>query len=339
MKKLINDPADVISEALRGMAVAHPELRIDQTNRIVYRGDAPIPGKVGLISGGGSGHEPLHGGFVGQGMLDAACAGEVFTSPVPDQMLEATKNVDGGAGVLHIVKNYTGDVMNFEMAAELAEAEGITVESVVVDDDVAVQDSTYTAGRRGVGATVLVEKIAGAAADQGRSLSDVADVARRVNASSRSMGVALTSCTVPAVGQPTFDLSDTEIEVGIGIHGEPGRQRMAMQPAQAIAELMLDPVLADLDFSGGLSASEGVVLFVNSMGATPLIELYVMYSEVAAILDKAGVRIARSLVGPYITSLDMAGCSVTLLRADDELLRLWDAPGRHACAAEGMLNG
>ena len=249
MKKLINDPADVITEALRGMAVAHPELRIDHTNRIVYRGDAPISGKVGLISGGGSGHEPLHGGFVGRGMLDAACAGEVFTSPVPDQMLEATKNVDGGAGVLHIVKNYTGDVMNFEMAAELADAEGITVESVVVDDDVAVQDSTYTAGRRGVGATVLVEKIAGAAADQGRSLSEVADVARRVNAASRSMGVALTSCTVPAVGHPTFELSDTEIEVGIGIHGEPGRQRMPMQPARAVAELMLDPVLADLDFS------------------------------------------------------------------------------------------
>ena len=241
MKKLINDPADVITEALRGMAIAHPELRIDHTNRIVYRGDAPISGKVGLISGGGSGHEPLHGGFVGRGMLDAACAGEVFTSPVPDQMLEATKNVDGGAGVLHIVKNYTGDVMNFEMAAELADAEGITVESVVVDDDVAVQDSTYTAGRRGVGATVLVEKIAGAAADQGRSLSEVADVARRVNAASRSMGVALTSCTVPAVGHPTFELSDTEIEVGIGIHGEPGRQRMPMQPARAVAELMLDP--------------------------------------------------------------------------------------------------
>jgi phosphoenolpyruvate---glycerone phosphotransferase subunit DhaK len=326
MKKLINDPSDVITEALRGMAVAHPELRIDHTNRIVYRGDAPVPGKVGLISGGGSGHEPLHGGFVGRGMLDAACAGEVFTSPVPDQMLEATKNVDGGAGVLHIVKNYTGDVMNFEMAAELAEAEGITVESVVVDDDVAVQDSTYTAGRRGVGATVLVEKIAGAAADQGRGLSDVADVARRVNAASRSMGVALTSCTVPAVGHPTFELSDTEIEVGIGIHGEPGRQRIPMQSARAVAELMLEPVLADLDFSAGSIPSEGVVLFVNSMGATPLIELYLMYSEFAAILDKAGVAIARSLVGPYITSLDMAGCSVTLMRADDELLRLWDQP-------------
>jgi phosphoenolpyruvate---glycerone phosphotransferase subunit DhaK len=322
MKKLINDPAEVINEALRGMALAHPELRIDQSNRIVYRGDAPAPGKVGLISGGGSGHEPLHGGFVGRGMLDAACAGEIFTSPVPDQMLDATRNVDAGAGVLHIVKNYTGDVMNFEMAAELADAEGITVESVIVDDDVAVKDSTYTAGRRGVGATVLVEKLAGAAADQGRALQDVAGVARRVNAAARSMGVALTSCTVPAVGRPTFELPETEIEVGIGIHGEPGRQRLPLRPARAVAELMLDPILADHDFSGG----DGVILFVNSMGATPLIELYVMYSEFAAILDKAGLRIARSLVGPYITSLDMAGCSVTLLGADDELLRLWDHP-------------
>jgi phosphoenolpyruvate---glycerone phosphotransferase subunit DhaK len=322
VKKLINDPADVISEALRGIAMVHPELRVDHTNRIIYRGDAPVTGKVGLLSGGGSGHEPLHGGFVGRGMLDAACAGEVFTSPVPDQMLEATKNVDGGAGVLHIVKNYTGDVMNFEMAAELADAEGITVESVLVDDDVAVQDSTFTAGRRGVGATVLVEKIAGAAADQGRGLADVADVARRANAASRSMGVALTSCTVPAVGHPTFELSDTEIEVGVGIHGEPGRQRLPMQPARDIAELMLDTVLSDLDFAG----DDGVILFVNGMGGTPLIELYVMYAEYAAILDKAGIRVARSLVGPYITSLDMAGCSVTLLRADDDMLRLWDHP-------------
>jgi dihydroxyacetone kinase-like protein len=224
--------------------------------------------------------------------------------------------------VLHIVKNYTGDVMNFEMAAELAEAEGITVESVVVNDDVAVQDSTYTAGRRGVGATVLVEKLAGAAADQGRALADVASVARRVNGAARSMGVALTSCTVPAVGHPTFDLPDDEIEVGIGIHGEPGRQRMPLQPAAAVAEMMLEPILGDLDFSG----EDGVIVFVNSMGATPLIELYVVYSEVANILGKAGIPIARSLVGPYITSLDMAGCSVTLLRADDELLRLWDHP-------------
>ncbi|ABK71538.1 dihydroxyacetone kinase subunit DhaK [Mycolicibacterium smegmatis] len=322
MKKLINDPADVIADALRGMAFAHPELRIDHTNRIIYRGDAPVAGKVGLISGGGSGHEPLHGGFVGAGMLDAACAGEVFTSPVPDQMLEATKNVDSGAGVVHIVKNYTGDVMNFEMAAELAAAEGITVESVLVDDDVAVRDSTFTAGRRGVGATVLVEKIAGAAAEQGRSVTEVADVARRVNAASRSMGVALTSCTVPAVGHPTFDLPDDEIEVGIGIHGEPGRDRVPLQPAKAVAELMAEPVLSDLDFTGG----DGVILFVNSMGATPLIELYVMYAEFAAILDKAGIRVARSLVGPYITSLDMAGCSVTILKADDDLLQLWDHP-------------
>jgi len=331
VKKLINDPADVISEALRGMAIAHQELRVDHTNRIIYRGDAPVTGKVGLISGGGSGHEPLHGGFVGRGMLDAACAGEVFTSPVPDQMLEATKNVDGGAGVLHIVKNYTGDVMNFEMAAELADAEGITVESVLIDDDVAVQDSTFTAGRRGVGATVLVEKIAGAAADQGRSLADVAEVARRANAASRSMGVALTSCTVPAVGHPTFELSDTEIEVGVGIHGEPGRQRLPMQSASAVAELMIEPVLADLDFSG----DDGVILFVNGMGATPLIELYLMYAEYAALLDKAGVRIARSLVGPYITSLDMAGCSVTLLRADDDMLRLWDHPVNTAALRRG----
>ena len=322
MKKLINDPAEVVGDALRGMAAAHPELRIDHANRIIFRRDAPVAGKVGLISGGGSGHEPLHGGFVGPGMLDAACAGEIFTSPVPDQVLEATTGVDGGAGVLHIVKNYTGDVMNFDMAAELALAEGITVESVVVNDDVAVKDSTYTAGRRGVGATVLVEKLAGAAADQGRGLADVATVARRVNAAARSMGVALTSCTVPAVGHPTFELSDTEIEVGIGIHGEPGRQRLPLGPARAVADLMLDPILADLDFSG----DAGVILFVNSMGATPLIELYVMYHEVATTLDKAGIRIARSLVGPYITSLDMAGCSVTLLRADDELLQLWDHP-------------
>jgi dihydroxyacetone kinase-like protein len=281
-----------------------------------------VEGKVALVSGGGSGHEPLHGGFVGLGMLDAACAGAVFTSPVPDQMLAGSKAADGGAGVLHIVKNYTGDVMNFEMAAELAEADGLDVQSVIVDDDVAVQDSTYTAGRRGVGATVLVEKLAGAAAEQGRNLSQVADVARRANAAARSMGVALTSCTVPAVGHPTFTLADDEIEMGVGIHGEPGRRRLPWAPAREIAETMLDPILTDLDFSGG----DGTILFINGMGATPLLELYVMYAEVAAILDKAGVTIARSLVGPYITSLDMAGCSVTLLRADDELLRLWDHP-------------
>ncbi len=323
MKKLINDPADVVSEALRGMAAAHPELRVDHAHKVIYRGDAPVQGKVGLLAGGGSGHEPLHGGFVGAGMLDAACAGEVFTSPVPDQILEATKNVDGGAGVLHIVKNYTGDVMNFEMAAELAASEtGVEVVSVVTDDDVAVQDSLYTAGRRGVGVTVLAEKIAGAAAEQGRNLTEVVDIARRVNARGRSMGMALTSCTVPTAGEPTFDLPETEIEVGIGIHGEPGRRRLPLAPARQVAEYLLDPILTDLDFTG----DDGVIAFVNGMGGTPLIELYLMYHEVATILDKAKVRVARSLVGPYITSLEMAGCSVTLLKVDDDLLRLWDAP-------------
>jgi dihydroxyacetone kinase-like protein len=325
MNKLINDPSTVISDALLGLAAAHPELRVDHDQRIVYRGDSPVPGKVGLISGGGSGHEPLHAGFVGPGMLDAACAGEVFTSPVPDQMVAATKAVDSGAGVLHIVKNYTGDVMNFEMAAEIAAAEtGVTVTSVVTDDDVAVQDSLYTAGRRGVGVTVLLEKIAGAAAEQGRSLEEVAAVARKVNANGRSMGVALTSCTVPAAGKPTFELPDGQMELGIGIHGEPGRRRLPIAPAAEIAELLLAPILADLDFTGG----EGVLAFVNGMGGTPLIEQYVMFHEVVTILGKSGITVARSLVGPYITSLDMAGCSVTLLKVDDELLRLWDAPVR-----------
>ena len=325
MKKLINDPADVVADALRGMAAAHPELRVDHQDRVVFRADAPVRGKVGLVSGGGSGHEPMHGGFVGPGMLDAACAGEVFTSPVPDQVMAATSGVDGGAGVLHLVKNYTGDVMNFEMAAELAAAESDTeVVAVVLDDDVAVQDSLYTAGRRGVGVTVLAEKIAGAAAEQGRPLAEVADLARRVNGNGRSMGMALTSCTVPAAGRPTFDLPEGEMEIGVGIHGEPGRRRVPVAPAREIAEMLVEPVLADLDFTGG----DGVIAFVNGMGGTPLLELYVMYAEVVAVLEKAGVSIARNLVGSYMTSLEMAGCSVTLLKADDELLRLWDAPVR-----------
>ncbi len=320
MNKLVNDPADVVSEALRGLAAAHPELVVDGGHRVVRRADAPVAGKVGVISGGGSGHEPLHAGFVGQGMLDAACAGEVFTSPGPDAILAATRYADGGAGVLHIVKNYTGDVMNFEMAAELAAADGLAVESVLVDDDVAVRDSTYTAGRRGVAATLLVEKIAGAAAERGRPLAEVASVARRVIADSRSMGVALTSCTVPAVGHPTFDLPDGQMEIGIGIHGEPGRRRVPLAPARDIAELLVEPILADLDFTGD------VLLFVNGMGATPLIELYLMYGEVAALLGKRGVTVARSLVGSYVTSLDMAGCSVTLCKVDDDFIDLWDHP-------------
>ncbi|WP_250035806.1 dihydroxyacetone kinase subunit DhaK [Paractinoplanes maris] len=333
MKKLINDPANVISDALLGFAAAHPELRVDHENRIVVRGDAPVRGKVGLVSGGGSGHEPLHAGFVGPGMLDAACAGEVFTSPVPDQMVAATQAVDGGAGVLHIVKNYTGDIMNFELAAEMVAADsGTQVVSVVIDDDVAVQDSLYTAGRRGVGATVLVEKIAGAAAEEGRPLDQVAEVARKVNSYARSMGLALTSCTVPAAGKPTFDLPEGEMEVGIGIHGEPGRRRVPVAPAAEIAEMLVGPILSDLDFTGG----DGVIAFVNGMGATPLIELYLMFNEVSQLLAKAGIPVARSLVGPYITSLDMAGCSVTLLKADDELLRLWDAPVRTPALRKGV---
>jgi len=323
MKKLINDPEAVVRDALAGVALAHPELRIDREHRLVIRGDAPVQGKVGLVSGGGSGHEPLHGGFVGPGMLDAACAGEVFTSPVPDQMLAATTAVNGGAGVVHIVKNYTGDIMNFEMAAEMAQAEaGVEVASVVIDDDVAVRDSLYTAGRRGVGVTVLVEKIAGAAAEEGRDLAAVVDVIKKVNDQGRSMGMALTSCTVPAAGKPTFDLPDDQMEIGIGIHGEPGRERVQLAPARDVARMLVEPVLEDYDFTGG----DGVICFVNGMGATPLLELYIMYAEIASLLDRAGVSIARSLVGPYITSLDMAGCSVTLLKVDDDLLRLWDAP-------------
>ena len=323
MKKLINDPADVVREALLGMQAAHGDrLRVDHSNRVVFRADAPRRGKVGLVSGGGSGHEPMHGGFVGPGMLDAACAGEVFTSPVPDQMLAATLGVDGGAGVLHIVKNYTGDVMNFEMAAELAAENGVEVVSVVTDDDVAVQDSLYTAGRRGVGVTVLLEKIAGAAAEEGRPLAEVADIARRVDEQGRSMGMALTSCTVPAAGRPTFELGENEIEVGIGIHGEPGRERRPIAPAREVAAMLVEPVLADLPAADGAP----VIAFLNGMGGTPLIELYIMYSEVQQLLQKAGIPVARSLVGNYITSLDMAGCSVTLLRADDEVVRLWDAP-------------
>ena len=325
MKKLINEPADVVAEALLGVEAAHPDIRVDHQHKIVYRGDTPRPGKVGLISGGGSGHEPMHAGLVGLGMLDAACCGEVFTSPVPDQMLEATKVVDGGAGVLHIVKNYTGDVMNFDMAAERAAAEtGVEVTSVVTNDDVAVQDSTWTAGRRGVGVTVLLEKIAGAAAEEGRSLKEVADVAREVNGNGRSMGIALTSCTVPANGKPTFELGETEMEVGVGIHGEPGRSRAPLAPAKEVAALLVEPILADLPFGRG----DRVIAFVNGLGGTPLIELYLMNNEVAKILAANGITVSRSLVGSYITSLDMAGCSVTLLRVTEELLRLWDAPVR-----------
>jgi dihydroxyacetone kinase-like protein len=323
MKKLINDPATVVTDALAGLAAAHRGLRVDLEHKIIYRSDAPLSGKVGLLSGGGSGHEPLHGGFVGLGMLDAACPGEVFTSPTPDQMFEATKVVDGGAGVVHIVKNYTGDILNFEMAAEMAAADaGVKVESIVTNDDVAVEDSLYTAGRRGVGVTVLVEKICGAAAEDGHDLASVAAIGRKVNGWGRSMGMALTSCTVPAAGRPTFELGETEMEIGIGIHGEPGRHREPLSSAAHIAERLVEPIVRDLPFQRG----DAVLAFVNGMGGTPLLELYVVFAEVARILDGHGITVERSLVGPFITSLDMAGCSITLLKLDDELIRLWDQP-------------
>ncbi|GIJ60519.1 dihydroxyacetone kinase subunit DhaK [Virgisporangium aurantiacum] len=322
MKKFINAPEDVVREALAGVAAAHSDLRVDLENQIIVRADAPRSGKVGLVSGGGSGHEPLHGGFVGRGMLDAAVPGEVFTSPVPDQILAATQAVNGGAGVVHIVKNYTGDVMNFQMAAELAADDGITVESVLVDDDVAVEDSTWTAGRRGTGATVFVEKIAGALAEEGASAADVAAIGRKVNENSGSFAVALTACTTPAAGKPGFDLPDDEMEVGVGIHGEPGRRREKLQPAKQIAATAVESILA----AKPLQRGDRVIVMVNGLGGTPQIELYLLYGHVAALLADAGVEIVHKLVGNYVTSLDMAGMSLTICRADDELIRLWEAP-------------
>jgi phosphoenolpyruvate---glycerone phosphotransferase subunit DhaK len=323
MKKLINSPDDVVRDALRGMEAAHGDrLRISYDPYLVVRKDAPVQGKVGIISGGGSGHEPMHGGFVGPGMLDAACPGEVFTSPTPDQMLEATKAVNGGAGVLHVVKNYTGDVMNFDMAADMGKAEDIEVETVLTNDDVAVEDSLYTAGRRGVGVTVLVEKICGAAADDGKSLAEVAELGRKVNANGRSMGMALTPCITPGSGEPSFELADDEVEIGIGIHGEPGRFREHIGPASQIAERLMTPILEDLPFGSG----DKVLAFVNGMGGTPLLELYVVYAEVAKIAQEHGLSIERNLIGNYITSLEMQGCSITLVKLDDDMVRYWDAP-------------
>ncbi|MGI8335422.1 dihydroxyacetone kinase subunit DhaK [Actinomadura scrupuli] len=320
MKKFINTPDSVLRDALAGIAAAHPSLRVDPANKVITRAERAA--KVALISGGGSGHEPLHGGFVGTGMLDAACPGEVFTSPVPDQMQAAVAEVHTGAGVVFIVKNYTGDVMNFQLAAELAADDGIEVETVLVDDDVAVQDSTWTAGRRGTGATLFVEKIAGALAEQGGDLKAVAEVGRRVNAASRSFAIALTACTTPAAGHPGFDLPEDEIEVGVGIHGEPGRSREKIRPANELAGTMLETILADMP----LSAGDETIVMLNGLGGTPLIELYVLFGEVATRLTERGVTIARSLVGNYVTSLDMAGASLTVCRADAQLLQLWDAP-------------
>jgi dihydroxyacetone kinase-like protein len=347
MKKLINQPESFVRESLEGMAKAHSDIiQVNYDPMFVYRADAPIQGKVGIISGGGSGHEPMHGGFVGRGMLDAACPGEVFTSPTPDQMLAAAKQVDGGAGVLYIVKNYSGDVMNFEMATELARSEGIRAVNILIDDDVAVKDSLYTQGRRGTGTTVLAEKICGAAAEQGYNLPQLADLCRKVNLHGRSMGIALSSCTVPAKGTPTFSLSDEEIELGIGIHGEPGRERVGLKSGDEITEILARTMIKDTAYSRlirewdetkegwvevellnkPLQKGDRVLAFVNSMGGTPIAELYLVYRKLAAICEQEGLQIVRNLIGPYITSLEMQGCSITLLKLDDELLPLWDAP-------------
>jgi len=323
MKKLINDPRAVVDESVEGFGMAHADIvDVHPEPKYVVRKGAPVEGKVALVSGGGSGHEPLHAGFVGLGMLDAAVPGAVFTSPTPDQIIPATVAVDSGAGVVHIVKNYTGDVLNFETAAEMAQAEGVRVRSVLVNDDVAVEDSLYTAGRRGVGGTVLVEKIAGASAQRGDDLDAVTAIAERVVANVRTMGVALSGCTVPHAGTPSFELADDEIEIGIGIHGEPGRHRIAMESADAITDRLLDPVLEDL----GLASGEKVLLFVNGMGGTPQSELYIVYRRAAQVLAERGVTVERSLVGNYVTSLEMQGCSVSVLRLDEEMTRLWDAP-------------
>jgi len=351
MKKLINQPEDLVRESLAGMALAYPDLlKVNFDPTFVYRADAPVTGKVAIISGGGSGHEPMHAGFVGIGMLDAACPGEVFTSPTPDQMLAAAKQVDSGAGVLYIVKNYSGDVMNFEMATELAHAEGIRVLNVLIDDDVAVKDSLYTQGRRGVGTTVVAEKICGAAVAEGYNLPQVADLCRRVNLNGRSMGMALTSCTVPTKGSPTFTLGDREMEIGIGIHGEPGRERMSLKSVDEITEILTLSIINDRSYSrivrewnetqgewvdvelvnSEMKAGDRVLAFVNGMGGTPLSELYIVYRKLAEICQKHGLQIVRNLIGNYITSLEMQGCSITLLKIDDEMLRLWDAPVKTA---------
>jgi dihydroxyacetone kinase-like protein len=348
MKKLINAVEDVVREQLQGMRLAHPELKVNIDPNFIVRADGPLNGKVALISGGGSGHEPMHGGFVGEGMLDGACPGQVFTSPTPDQIYECAKAVHGGAGVLFIVKNYTGDVMNFETAAELIHAEGIPVQSILIDDDVAVKESLYTAGRRGVGTTVLAEKILGAAAVAGYDLDRCAALGRKVNRYGRSMGMALTSCTVPAAGRPTFELGEKEVEMGIGIHGEPGTHRLEIKPADELVSYMAGTILSDpaytrtlrdwdraagqwvekevtdVPFAGG----DKVIALVNSMGGTPLSELYIIYRKLVAVCEAKGIAIVRNLVGHYITALEMQGFSITLLKAEDEILRFWDAPVR-----------
>jgi dihydroxyacetone kinase-like protein len=323
MKKLINDPSKVVSEALKGMEAAHGSLiKVSYEPAFITRRESPKKGKVAVISGGGSGHEPMHGGFVGSGMLDAACPGEVFTSPTPDQMEAATKAVDAGAGVVHLVKNYTGDIMNFQMAADICAADNIKVEPIVIADDVAVQNSLYTAGRRGVGSTVLTEKIIGASAERGDNLETVVKYANYCKDNGRSMGIALSSCTLPAVGKPIFEIGDDEIELGVGIHGEPGRERIKIKTANELMAMLFEPVAQDLSLIQG----DEVILFVNGMGGTPLIELYILYNAAFELANKKGIKVVRNLVGNYITSLEMEGFSVTIMKANADIVKLWDAP-------------
>ena len=329
MKKLINATEDVVSESLAGFAAAHSDIvRIGEQAPFVQRRHLK-PGKVALVSGGGSGHEPLHGGFVGQGMLDAAVPGQVFTSPTPDLILAAAEAADTGGGVLFIVKNYEGDIMNFEMAREMSEK---PIATVVTDDDVAVEKSTFSTGRRGVAGTLIVEKIVGAAAEEGRSLAALKILGDRVNTATRSIGIALTSCTVPAAGKPTFEIAEDEMEIGVGIHGEPGRRRVKLMPAAEIAAEMVNAITADL----GERARGEIILLVNGFGGTPLSELYLMYDAVRTRLEAAGSVVVRSLVGNFVTSLDMAGCSVTMSVLDEETKRLWDAPVHTPALRWGM---
>ncbi|NET70707.1 MAG: dihydroxyacetone kinase subunit DhaK [Sphaerospermopsis sp. SIO1G2] len=357
MKKLINRPEDFVKESLTGMAKAYTDIiKVNFEPTFVYRADAPIQGQVAIISGGGSGHEPMHAGFVGLGMLSAACPGQVFTSPTPDQMLAAAEQVNGGAGILYIVKNYSGDVMNFEMATELARSEGIRTLSIIIDDDVAVKDSLYTQGRRGVGTTVLAEKICGAAAAQNYSLREIANLCRRVNLQGRSVGVALTSCTVPAKGTPTFALGEDQIELGIGIHGEPGIERVSLRSGDEITEILWRTLIEDTDYHRTVrewderkeewvdvqllnkpwEKGDRFLAFVNSMGGTPISELYLVYRKLAELCQMEGLQIVRNIIGPYMTSLEMQGCSITLLKLDEEMLRLWDAPVKTASLRWGV---
>lgn len=325
MKKIINDPNQVVQDMVKGMVAAYPnDLKQIPGTMAIVRSDAPIKNKVGIVSGGGSGHEPAHAGYVGKGMLDAAVAGEVFTSPTPDQLLEAVKAVDGGSGVFLIIKNYTGDVLNFEMAAELAEAEGIQVESVIINDDVAVEDSDATTGRRGIAGTVLVHKITGAMAEKGGTLEEVKAAAEKVVANIRSIGMALTPCTVPAAGKPSFELKENEMEIGIGIHGESGIERKQIATADDIATELTDKILADMDFSSG----DDVAVMINGLGSTPEMELYIVNSKVQEILVEKGIHVHKTFVGEYMTALEMTGCSVSLLKLDEELKTLLDAESR-----------